>query len=315
VIVVSWNTRDVLRACLASVCERLALVPHELLVVDNASSDGSAEMVAAEFPQATLIRNSDNQGFGRGANAGMRAARGDDLLLLNSDCELLDDSLVALRELLHRAPEIGLVGPRLLLGNGQLQASARRFPSVGRLILTELFAHRLMSRQAAGQELLGHYWDHDREQLADWLVGACLLLKRQVFEQTSGFDASIFMYGEEVEWCQRIRAAGWTILFSPVARVRHLNHQSADRLFGDEGRTDRCLLAENDLLRRWQGGLAPWLADSLRISGALARLILFRARSWLRPADAYARDVQADARALLAHYARRWRGRTWKAPA
>jgi GT2 family glycosyltransferase len=312
---VSWNTRDVLRACLASVESHLRALPHELVVVDNASQDGSPEMVAAEFPQATLVRNSTNEGFGRGANAGMRTARGDDLLLLNSDCELLDDSLVALRRLLHRSAEIGLVGPRLLLGDGRLQVSARRFPSVGRLALTELHAHRLLSRPAAASQLLGPYWSHDREQAADWLVGACLLLKREVFLRTGGFDASIFMYGEEVEWCRRVRAAGFTVLFSPDARVRHLNHQSADRLFGDEGRTDRCLLAENDLLRRWHGRLAPWVADGLRLAGACLRLAVFGVRAWLRPGDAYARDVAADAKALFAHYGRRWRGRTWKAPA
>lgn len=312
VIVVSWNTRDILRDCLASVCRHLPAGDRELVVVDNASHDGSAEMVAQEFPFARLLRNDANLGFGRAANQGMSAARGDQFLLLNSDALLQDGSLLALVGRLASDPTLGVVGPRIDLEEGRLQSSARRFPSVGRLLLSELWLHRLFARARAADLLLGHYWPHDVEREADWLVGACLLLRREVFEQTGGFDPGIFMYGEEVEWCHRIRAAGWRILFCPEARVLHLNHKSADALFGDTGRTDRCLLAEDDLLRRWQGAWAPAVAGLLRVSGALLRLLLFGLRVRLRPNDAYARDVAADGRATLEHYARRWRGTTWR---
>lgn len=313
VVVVSWNTRDVLRACLAAVRAHLVAVAHETIVVDNASSDGSPEMVATEFPEARLLRHDANLGFGRGANAGMAAARSDVLLLLNSDALLVDGSLLRLVERIEAEPDLGLVGPRLLLPDGRLQASARRFPSLGRLLLSELWLHRLLSRDAAAECLLGHYWDHDRAREADWLVGACLLVRREAFARTGGFDPSIFMYGEEVEWCRRVRDAGWRVAFDPAARVQHLNHQSADRLFGDEGRIDRCLIAEHQLLRRWQGALASGLAHVARLAGALLRLALFGLRRRLRPGDGYARDVVQDARALLAHYGRRLRGRTWRA--
>ncbi len=312
VIVVSWNTREILRDCLAAVCRHLPAGARELVVVDNASADGSAEMVAEQFPEARLIRNAANLGFGRAANQGMSAASGDHLLLLNSDAFLLDDSLLALSRRLERDTTLGLVGPRIELDDGHLQSSARRFPSVGRLALSELWLYRLLSRRRAADLLLGPYWAHDAEREADWLVGACLLLRREVFERTGGFDPAIFMYGEEVEWCHRVRGAGWRILFCPEAQVRHLNHKSADKLFGDAGRTDRCLLAEDDLLRRWQGAWAPGTAGLLRLSGALLRVLLFGLRAVLRPHDTYASDMAAAGRATLAHYSRRWRGTTWR---
>ena len=310
-IVVSWNTREVLRACLASLRAH-APAGSEVVVVDNASDDDSPEMVAADFPEARLVRHAVNVGFGRGANAGMAVARGRLLALLNSDALLLDASLARLVERLEADASIGLIGPLILLPDGRVQASARRFPSLGRLLLSELWLHRLLPRARATRALLGHWFDHAAACDADWLVGACLLLPRETFRRTGGFDARIFMYGEEVEWCRRIRALGLRVVFDPAARVRHLNHQSADRLFGDEGRVDRCLLSEHQLLRRWQGLPASAVAHVVRLLGALLRLALFGLRRRLRPDDAYARDVVADARALFAHYGRRLRGRTWR---
>jgi hypothetical protein len=310
-VVVSWNTREVLRSCLASLRAH-APGDSEVVVVDNASSDGSPEMVAADFPEARLLRQPRNLGFGGGANVGLAAARGRVLALLNSDAWLLDASLEKLVARLEAEPDIGLIGPLILLPDGRVQASARRFPALGRLLLSELWLHRLLSRPAAARALLGHWFDHAAACDADWLVGACLLLPRATFARTGGFDARIFMYGEEVEWCRRIRASGLRVVFDPSARVRHLNHQSADRLFGDEGRVDRCLISEHQLLRRWHGWPASAAAHVVRLTGALLRLALFGLRRLARPGDAYARDVWADARALLAHYVRRLRGRTWR---
>jgi hypothetical protein len=315
VIVVSWNTCDVLRACLRSVDTWLPAASYELIVVDNASQDGSADMVAREFAHAHLLRQTHNLGFGAGANLGMAAAHGDLFLLLNSDALLVDGSLGELAHTLRAQPaDVGLLGPRLMLPDGRLQVSARRFPSLGRLLLSELWLHRLLGRPAAAERLLGHHWDHASAREADWLVGACLLLRREVFARTGGFDASIFLYGEEVEWCRRVRAAGYRIAFRPEASVRHLNHRSAERLFGDSGRLDRCVLSEQQLLRRWQGPWRAWLADGVRLLGSLLRLLIFGLWHRLRPRDTYVAGVLDDARAMLAHYGRRLRGRTWQPP-
>lgn len=309
-IVVSWNTREILRGCLSSVERHLASIPHELIVVDNASDDGSPEMVQREFPGARLLRNEANLGFGRGANRGMQTARAPLCLLLNSDAYLLDSSLGDLAARMQSSLSVGVAGPRVLLDeSGRIQYSARRFPSVARIALAELWLYRLMPRSRAANALLGSHWDHAQEREVDWLVGACLLVRREAFEQTGGFDPAIFMYGEEVEWCYRIREKGWRILFSPSAQVLHLNHKSADRLFGDAGRMDRCVLADDDLLGRWQGWWAPPLAAVPRLAGALMRLCAFGMRRLLQPGDQYAQDMMADARAMLAHYGRRLTGR------
>jgi GT2 family glycosyltransferase len=314
VIVISWNTRELLRGCLLSVRHHLAATAHETIVVDNASSDGSAEMVESEFPDAVLIRNSENIGFGAANNLAMTAARGRYFLLLNSDAELLDDGPARLVSQLGARRDIGVAGLRIVRPGGGLQASARRFPTLQRIALVNFWLYRLVSRRRAADALLGHYWDHDSEREADWVIGACMLVRRDVFQQTGGFDSSIFLYGEEVEWCHRIRERGWKILFAPVGRVLHLDHQSADRLFGTAERVDRCLLAEDRLVERWQGRFAARLVPLVRVAGAMLRLVVFSLRGAFGRDDDYGRDVRTEALDLLDHYRRRWRGAVGERP-
>lgn len=308
VIIVSWNTREVLRATLESLDEPLRALDHEVIVVDNASSDGSAEMVAREFPGVRLVRHRVNEGYGRGCNAGMREAVGRYFLLLNSDARLLDDKVGGVVELMEANPRVGIAGPRVELPDGRHQATARRFPSVARLALSELWLYRLLPRAWRANVLLGPHWAHDGPREVDWLVGACLIVRREAFEATGGFDRSIFMYGEEVEWCRRVREAGWQVLYAPETRVLHLDHQSADLLFGDQGRVDACLLAEDALLRRWEGRRGR-LAPVLRVVGATARLAVFGAIRLAAPSDPYALAHAKASRGVLAHYWRRARGR------
>jgi len=309
VVVVSWNTRDALRACLASVERHLAAIRFECVVVDNASSDGSPEMVAAEFPAVRLVRTGSNLGFGRGCNVGMRESRGRFLLLLNSDAELLDDGTRALIALLERSPRTGVVGTRLVFPDGRLQVSARRFPSAARLLVGALWLHRLLPRAWSARWLLGAHFDHAAECEVDWLVGAYMLLRREVFEDTGGFDERIFLYGEEVEWCRRIRAAGWQLRFSPLGAVRHHAHLSADQLLGGAGILDRCLDAEDRLLVLWNGRAAATAAVGARVLGAALRLATFGLRAHLGRDDAYGRSLRAEARLVLGHYGRRARER------
>jgi GT2 family glycosyltransferase len=292
VVVVSWNTKEVLRQCLASVRAHLAEVAHETIVVDNASGDGSAEMVAADFPEARLVRNRTNVGFGAANNVGMLGARGEFFLLLNSDARLVDGSIGKLVELLRTRPRVGVVGPRLRYEDGRLQPSAQRFDALRLRAVEELGLYKLLPRARAGRLLLAGYFDHEQEVDADWILGACMLVRREAFEQTGGFDPAIFLYGEEEEWCYRIRAAGWAVVFSPVAEVVHIGHVSADQLLGTEGRLERCLVASDRLLRRWEGPVAGALAPGLRVAGALLRLTGNR-------------DVRRTSRTVLRHYFRR----------
>lgn len=308
-IVVNWNNRDLLSKCLASLRAHLGSVAHETIVVDNASADGSAEAVEAEFPGARLIRNAENLGFGPGNNIGMAAARGRFLLLINSDARLVDDSILRLLEELRERPRVGVAGPRIRFEDGKVQPSAHRFGSLRLLALEELGLYKLLSPERRAELLLGGYWGHDREREADWVLGACMLVRREVFERTGGFDPAIFLYGEEEEWCYRIRAAGFGILFSPVAEVFHVGHASAHLLLGPSGRVDRCMLAADALLARWEGPVAGALAPVIRVGGALLKLLVFGLRRLVVRDDAYGREVLWTARTVLAHYARRASGR------
>lgn len=307
VIVVSFNTRALLHTCLASVA-RLEL-PHELVVVDNASSDGSADMVAQAFPQAVLLRQSTNEGFGRANNAGMALARGDVFVLLNSDARLLDGRLALLIERVRAQPRIGIVGPRLRYPDGRLQPSAYRFGSLGLMALEEWGLYKLLPRARRAELLLGGYWDHGRERTVDWLVGACLVVRREVYTRTAGFDPSLFLYGEEVEWCRRVHAAGFEVLYAPLAEIEHVGHASAHEALGASGRLDRCLIAADRLTARWEGPLAAALAAWVRASGALLKLVAFGLRRLVRGDDAHGREVLWTARAVLNHHWRRVRGR------
>src|SRR5262245_41835730 len=188
VVVVNWNTQALLRRCLASVGRFLSGVPHEVLVVDNASRDGSADMVAVEFPQARLFRNSNNLGFGRANNQAMAAAQGEFFLLLNSDAELLDDGTARLLERVRARPGVGVAGLRILRPDGGVQASAGRFPTLRRLCIAGFWLNRVLPRPITEDLLLGHYWDHCVEREADWVIGACMLVRRSVFRETGGFD-------------------------------------------------------------------------------------------------------------------------------
>jgi GT2 family glycosyltransferase len=311
-IVVNWNTRDLLEDCLASVETHLAQAPHEMIVVDNGSTDGSPQWLASRFPQARLIANEENLGFGRANNQGMEIAQGDLLLLLNSDARLPDGSICALAERIRERPEVGVAGPRLEDANRRLQPSAYRFGSITSMLVEELGLYKLLPRERAASLLLGGYWSHDAERPVDWVVGACMLVRAEVFRAIGGFDPSIFLYGEEEEWCARISAAGWQILYSPCARVTHLGHQTTHRFFGETSRVERCLEASDELLARRSGFVGAVAGPALRVAGALLKLAKVSVSRRIGRARESDGDVRALATTVLRYYARRWR---WHEPA
>jgi GT2 family glycosyltransferase len=309
VIVVNWNTKDLLENCLTSVATNLAQAPHEIIVVDNGSTDGSPQWLASRFPQARVIANEQNLGFGRANNQAMELARGDLLLLLNSDARLPDGSICALAERLRQRPEVGAAGPRLEDANGRLQPSAYRFGSIVLMLVEELGLYKLLPRERAASLLLGGYWSHDAERLVDWVVGACMLVRSEVFRVTGGFDPGIFLYGEEEEWCGRIAQAGWRILYSPRARVTHLGHQTTKRYLGERSRVERCLEASDELLARRSGFAGAVAGPALRVLGALlklAKVSVLGRFGRTRPTDD---DVRTWAKTVLRYYFRRWRSR------
>lgn len=307
VVVVNWNTKDLLEDCIASVERHLADTPHEMIVVDNGSTDGSTALVTSRFPEARLVVNSENLGFGRANNQGMEIARGELLLLLNSDARLPDGSVRRLFDLMREASDVGAAGPRLEDASGKLQPSAYRFGSIPLMLVEELGLYKLLPCERAASLLLGGYWSHDAERSVDWVVGACMLVRAEVFRATGGFDPSIFLYGEEEEWCARIAEAGWRIFYSPCARVTHLGHQTAQRFFGETSRVERCLEASDKLLARRSGFAGAVAGPALRVAGALLKLAKLSVSRRIGRARAGDGDVRARATTVLRYYARRLR--------
>ena len=227
IIIVNWNVRDLLRECLRSLDAGRGALALEVIVVDSASADGSVEMVGAEFPWVRLIACDDNVGFPRGNNLGLAEARGDYLLLLNPDTVVLGDALTVMRAYLAAHPAAGAVGPQLLNSDGTVQSSRRRFPTLA----TGFFESTWLQGLAPG--VLRRYYaldlPDDTTAEVDWLVGACIMVPRAVYERIGGLDEGYYMYSEELDWCRRIVAAGRHVVYHPAARVIHHVGQSSDQ--------------------------------------------------------------------------------------
>jgi len=309
IIIVNWNTRDITRDCLRSIGEHVSGLTYEVIVVDNASGDGSAEMIRAEFPAVRLIANDTNLGFGRANNQAMRVARGDFFFLLNSDTVIFDDAVQRLVNFIADDPQVGIAGCKLLFEDRTLQGSCSRFPSIRCALLEDLMLYKLLPRRLQGELLLGGYWPHDRARDVDAVWGAAMILRRQVFEQTGGFDERIFMYGEDLEWCMRVRDHGWRIAFTPEAAIIHLNHKSSEQKYGDE-RIDLCHKRAYEIYRRRAGFAAMTLMMLIKTFGALVRVGYFGLRALGRgrtqdyfnaQAKFYSRSLRYHLRALAGH--------------
>ena len=238
IVVVSWNVRDLLRRCLKSILDSGSsdtgrASPHlqiEVTVVDNASSDGSAETVRAEFPQVRLIANDENRGFTAANNQGLAASQGRTLMLLNPDTELVGDALATMAGYLDGHPQVGAVGPQLRYGDGQLQSSRRRFPTLTTALFESTVVGEWWPTNPFARRFRMADTPDDAIQAVDWLVGACLLVRREVYQQVGGLDEGFFMYSEEVDWCRRIKSAGWEIVYLPTATVVHHEGKSSEQV-------------------------------------------------------------------------------------
>jgi hypothetical protein len=227
VIVVSFNTRDILRRCLARLAEQLPQVGGEAIVVDNASADGSAEMVAAEFPQVRLVRSTVNLGFAAGNNRGFALARGRYVVLLNPDAFVGDAALARAVAIMDRQPRAGIAGGRLVDTAGRLQPSGRLFPSLANefLVLSGL-ASRFPSSRLFGR--FDRTWsDPGQAAQVDWVPGAFTIIRREALADTGGFDERFFLYYEEVDLCRRAIAAGHEVWYRPEIDVTHIGGASS----------------------------------------------------------------------------------------
>jgi len=227
VVVVSFNTRDILRRCLARLVEELATVDGEAIVVDNASADGSADMVAAEFPQVRLVRSAVNLGFAAGNNRGFAQARGRYVVLLNPDAFLGSGALARALAHMERSPRVGIAGGRLQDPAGRMQPSGRLFPS----LLNELTVISGLAARYPRSRLFGRFdrtWaDPGRAAQVDWVPGAFTIIRGRALGETGGFDERFFLYYEEVDLCRRMAQAGYEVWYWPDVVVTHIGGASS----------------------------------------------------------------------------------------
>jgi len=228
IIIVSYNTKKILKKALTKVFEQTDYTDFEVIVVDNNSHDDSCKMVKREFPQAKLISSSVNGGFAAGNNLGIEQARGDYILLLNPDAYVFPDSIRTSVEFMEDNPKTGIMGPQLIGEDGALQPSARKFPTPWEK-LKVLSGYE--SRYSSFKTFYDFYQDQDREMReprnVDWVPGTYFLIRRQVIEEIGNLDEIFFMYFEEVDYCWRAKRAGWEITFNPSVTIIHLGGQSS----------------------------------------------------------------------------------------
>lgn len=229
VSIVNWNTKDELAHCLESALAQDE-VEFEVIVIDNASSDGSAEMVARDFPQVTLIENDRNVGFSRAHNQAFRIAKGRYVMLVNPDTLLEDHDM--LKQTVHFAdenPDAGIIGPKIENPNGSLQFSARRFPTLGAGLFRRTPLGKLFPNNRFVKSYIMADWKHDEVRDVDWVSGAALVIRRKVIDEVGPLDPGFFMYCEDVDWAYRAKQHGWRVVYYPMAKVKHRIGSSSDQ--------------------------------------------------------------------------------------
>ncbi|HZV33492.1 MAG TPA: glycosyltransferase family 2 protein [Verrucomicrobiae bacterium] len=263
VVILSWNDKRYLEECLQSLVNCTKSRTVEIIVVDNASTDGSPEMVSTNFPTVKLIRNRENLGFPKGNNVGIQAATGKYLFLLNSDIKVLDGCFDALADYLDAQPDVGMVGPKILNADMTHQSSCRRFPMLWNnfCMLNGLSGMFKKSRFFSGEHMF--YFEGDQLMDVDVLVGCFWALRRAALDNFGMLDEGFFMYAEDVDWCKRCWKSGWRVVFFPDARAIHYRG-------GSSAKQDPIWLAltqQRSTLRYWRKhhGLPGVLAISVLI--------------------------------------------------
>lgn len=231
VIIVNFNTRQLLLDCLHSVEENHIAMPIEIWVVDNASTDGSVAAVQASYPQVHLIANDTNLGFARANNQALTKAAGDILLLLNPDTRVQPGAFTALDQAFESDAAIGVVGPQLINPDRSIQPSCGRFASAWTEFQFQSFLFKLIPSSFPLGAVIHplQQGQYKSQHEVDWVSGACLAIRKEVVERIGLLDETFFMYAEDMEWCWRVRQAGYKVCYQPAAQVIHHSRQASQR--------------------------------------------------------------------------------------
>jgi len=279
VCIVTWRSRDLLRGCLASVVGQPEVA--EIVVADNASGDGTVEMVRDEFPAVRLIANDTNVGFAAASNQALRATKSSFVLLLNPDTELRAGTLGVLLDVFSEHERIGAVAAQLLLPDGSIQHSCRSFPEPAALFYDAAGLARLFPNSKTVARYRMSYWGHDSRREVDQPMASALALRRSALEEVGTFDESFPLYFNDVDLCYRLRQGGWRIVFEPKARVTHYYGQSSTWRVRPQG----IIQSHHSLIRFYRKHYAAriCLCEYLAVvSGAWLTMWPRAAAEWLR---------------------------------
>jgi GT2 family glycosyltransferase len=279
IIVVNWNTRELLQQCLSSVVEWTRGSTYRLIVIDNGSVDGSAEMVRTDFPGVLLVANGENRGFSAATNQGLRRAEGRYALLLNSDTLLFEDSITSCVRFADGHPDVAVVGCRLVNTDRSFQSSAFRFPSLWTIFTRSSGLARCFPRSKLfNSERYGlEQWTEPRD--CDVVMGSFFLVRRAVTDEVGLLDERFFMYGEETEWCRRMRDAGYRRVFYPATSVVHAHRGSSQGTSLRWWAQEAVQRSHVQYLRMSSGRLTASLAALMYAAGELARSAVCLARA------------------------------------
>ena len=229
IVIVNWNTKDILLECLRSISAQDGNFKKEVIVVDNGSTDGSQDAVRTAFPEAQIIENNTNLGFAKANNIGLLKSSGRYVCLVNSDVKMLDNSLPKLMNYMDQNLGIGIAGPKLLNPDLTLQNSCRKFPSLWNNLSPALCLNAIFKNSPffSGEHM--EYFKHDKTLHVDYLAGCVLFVRRKALNEVGLLDERFFIYSEEVDWCKRFKQIGWDIAFFPGAMAIHHHGVSSSK--------------------------------------------------------------------------------------
>jgi len=229
IIVITYNSRVPVERCLASLEAHEPSCAHETIVIDNGSEDGTAEVVAKRFPSVRVVANSENLGYSRAVNQGMRLSSGRAMLVINPDIIVRDGSIDRLIEFMDTHPDAGIVGSKLVYPDGSLQHSCRSFYTVSALLYRRTFLGKLFPRAKPLREHIMLDYDHETPRAVDWLIGACMLVRREALARVGAMDERFFLYFEDIDWCYRMKNHGWSVYYVPSSVMVHTYERSSAR--------------------------------------------------------------------------------------
>jgi len=280
IVVVSYNTVEMTKSCLKSIYDNLGSLSVQVIVVDNDSKDTSVEMIRSDFPQVNLIENKENLGFAAANNQGFKIASSELILLLNSDTVVLGSVISASVNYMYNNPDVGAFGCRVLNSDKSVQLTCSQFPTHLNLILILFGLDRLSYPKFFGKYQLKH-WNRDSERDVDVISGCYLMTKQTILNQVGELDEDFFFFGEETEWCYRVKQAEWKVRFSPVGEIIHHGGGSAKKL-----KSKRNLMLTNALVRfhlKRSGTLAALLMYLILFTFNLSRAVFWRVMSLAIP--------------------------------